>query len=974
MGKILRIISLLILAGFRSFGQSDANCQWWIDNDLSSLKTGTLNGGMFNMSSDVGVLESGTHYLNFRISNEKGWGSIYRKMFFKIPLVKNNVVSYEYWFDCNYEDRVAGQMTPNALTLNPDVSGLKSGMHFFNVRLCNDRNEKGSVYRSAFFISNIKNIANVSFEYWIDNDYAGKTSGNFTEGENIYAIELDNLSDGLHRFSYRVRNSEGVWGSVFVKHFFHKKQTPGFASYEYWIDNDYNNRVVQASSSRNLTFDVNLSKDLKEGLHYFNFRGCNVDGVYGSTYRKLFYLHDKDKGGRIIGYRHSINETDLGYVKLDHQPSGIYTFDVNLPDGVGIDIADVPIHFNGDVLSISHRDSVSYRIQIKSDRGWTSPSSYSFEAGVNYSVEAEYMSIPSSLTFARPNGGQFKAVKFESVGNPLYATLDRRATMDIYQNSTKVCSVSPEELLETKMLNLQSGTYYGVIYNVEANNSSDDVRLSISDTNLENIAIDYDGRFASLSSSEEGVSIYYTLDGSSPNSGILYEKPFDVGGLNQILAIAKKGTDSTSGISTYPVKVYADEEHVETSATGMLSSAFNWDVNFPLEVENYTVSGPLNDEDFGTLRTMSSLKHLDMSSVEIETIPNKAFSDMSLISVVLPDKMKGYGEDIFSGCHSLSAIECYALNINIDNNLIASADNPNLILYLSDRVSVSVDQSMIHNVIKGQFANYLRIFHGYPFFAPKDFIAREATFTRNFSKSTGYDFSAGWETIALPFDVQTIKDENSEIYPFAAESAGDRRFWLYSPSADGWLRSSSILAYQPFLIAMPNNHWYADDMIITGDVSFQSKNVEICASPESEGYEFKNGMLMYSNFLPVSSGNDFYTINNDSFEEYAPGSVFVRDLRDVVPFECYLTAAGQQKIIPVMDSSDVQTITDDCNIKVWTEHGDVYIYSAHNSRVRIFDTVGNLVRIADVKAGEVCRISDLYKGIYIIGSQKVYVK
>lgn len=888
------------------------------------------------------------------------------------PTIAQTSYDYEVWLDDDISSTLTGSFRGNAFTLDYDLSDTSESVHFLNLRLKNADGVWGATYRKMVLtIPNVNGA--VKFEYWLDNDYNSKTEGSIAENNASYSIPLEGMKEGLHRFSYRLQQYDGQWGSVFSQMFYYSSYSR-LSNYEYWIDNDYANKVSGSISSEDFAFNVNLDNIPQREYHFFNLRVRDGNGDWSSVYRKLFFSREINSPAKILGYSHALDGVDLGYVKLENNPSGIYTFDVELPEGVGIDIADVPIHFNGDILSVSHSDSVSYRIQIETDRGWSTPFSYSFEAGLNYSSEAEAMTIPSSLTFKRPNGSQFKAVKFESSGNTLYFGMNRSATMDIYHDATKVCSITPEELLETKILNLQSGTYYGVIYNVLNDELSDDVTLSIKDTNLENIQINYDGRFVSLTSAEENVAIYYTLDGSSLESGILYKEPFDIGGLHEILAIAKKGDDSTSGISSYTVKVYADEDHAETSTPGMLSSAFHWNVNFPMEVETYSVSGPLNDEDLGYIRTMSSLRHLDTSQAEIESIPDKAFSDMALISIVLPEKMKSYGEEIFSGCQLLSAIECYALNINIEKRLIASDSNPNLILYLSDRVSVSIDESMIYNVVRGQFANHLKIQHGYPFYAPKQFIAREATFTRNFSKTTGYDFCAGWETIALPFDVQSIKDEYSEIHPFAAETSGDRRFWLYSPDTNGWVRSSSIMAYLPYLISMPNNHWYADDMIINGDILFESKNVEIPSTPEAIGFAFKNGIQMYSNFMPVSSGNNIYTINNETFEGYAPGSVFVRDHRDAIPFECYMIAADQPKAIPVMDSSDVLTVAEDYKPKVWTEYGHICIYSTVNFRIRIFDTVGNLVRIADVKAGEVCRISDLYKGIYIIGTKKVYVK
>lgn len=112
------------------------------------------------------------------------------------------------------------------------------------------------------------------------------------------------------------------------------------------------------------------------------------------------------------------------------------------------------------------------------------------------------------------------------------------------------------------------------------------------------------------------------------------------------------------------------------------------------------VSGPLDEDDFKTLKSMNMLQVLDMgevsdlpytrwykedyeSGVEYKSIPNSAFQEkLTLREVVLPESLELIGSNAFSGCANISRIdfsnakhltviensafyECYSLN-NID--------------------------------------------------------------------------------------------------------------------------------------------------------------------------------------------------------------------------------------------------------------------------------------------------------------------
>lgn len=61
------------------------------------------------------------------------------------------------------------------------------------------------------------------------------------------------------------------------------------SQYEYWTDDDYASRSVVSSSGGDISMQVNTVQ-LSAGVHYFNFRACRSDGVWGNFYRYLYYI------------------------------------------------------------------------------------------------------------------------------------------------------------------------------------------------------------------------------------------------------------------------------------------------------------------------------------------------------------------------------------------------------------------------------------------------------------------------------------------------------------------------------------------------------------------------------------------------------------------------------------------------------------------------------------------------------------
>lgn len=506
----------------------------------------------------------------------------------------------------------------------------------------------------------------------------------------------------------------------------------------------------------------------------------------------------------------------------------------------------------------------------------------------------------------------------------------------------------------------------------------------------------YDGRYLTLAA-EEGATVIYNLDGGELYDYGYYEdwKDIDVDGLKTVKAKAiMTGADDSDEFS-FAIKYYANDTDAYTSEPGHMKDAFKWCDDLSI-LENLTVHGSLNSNsladggDYAYLNSLPALRHLDLSNVTDTIVPDSAFVSDRLLSVVLPQGVKRIGSALFGDDNTtLCALELSGSEF-LPDSLLNGVNNPNLLLYA--RSSAQADQliagnSVVKNVVlpnnNSSRASEVTLVHGQPFNAPKEFTAQKITFTRQFTKETPIGgYGAGWETMVIPFDVQTITHAGNQLQPFgmADLNSGVRPFWLFEPGDTDWMEAYSIQANVPYLVAFPNNPEYADEYNVRGDVVFSANNVNVQVTP-SEGsmaHGFGAGKYIWGNYGRVEMGDDVLAIN-DTQETYKsvtfePGGIFIANRKDVAPFECFVSSDSGRHAMPVFDSSDVETIMGEYGTKIWSEGHDIYIRSGIGMRVRIFDTVGQLLRVVDVKAGETTRVADFNAGLYIVGNTKIYVK
>ncbi|MDE5872157.1 MAG: chitobiase/beta-hexosaminidase C-terminal domain-containing protein, partial [Muribaculaceae bacterium] len=448
-------------------------------------------------------------------------------------------------------------------------------------------------------------------------------------------------------------------------------------------------------------------------------------------------------------------------------------------------------------------------------------------------------------------------------------------------------------------------------------NDSDIAEIVISDMKCAGVSFSYNGRYLRIETGEPEASIRYTTDGTEPSVGMEYSGEFDAEGLCTIRAVAVKPGYMNSDVTEFAINRYADEEHAETSAGGLLASAFEWDdSDLPNSVETFRVEGRLNEADYRFIRSMEALRHLDIEKVVDAHIPEYAFRNTRLISISLPAEITEYGDSILAETPTLSSVIWNSGNIDVKEGLTQSLANPNVLLYVPAEASVSDPSGL--NIIKDGIDASVTLHYGHPYYAARDFHAGRVSLTHEFLQTTRVDTCRGWETIVLPFTPTGMTHEvNGPIVPFAVwneDVNGDKPFWLYSSTENGWEAGSSIQACVPYIISMPNNPDYVSEFNLGGKVTFSAEDVDL--GPDSsfaESCPWVEGTRFEGTFMPVEeTGLLSLNVNAPEDPYMQPGSAFVPDAT-TVPFGAYVRGATGRRAMPLFgDGSGVSlpTVTD----------------------------------------------------------------
>jgi len=229
-----------------------------------------------------------------------------------------------------------------------------------------------------------------------------------------------------------------------------------------------------------------------------------------------------------------------------------------------------------------------------------------------------------------------------------------------------------------------------------------------------------------------------------------------------------------------------------------------------------------------------------------------------------------------------------------NNTPLADSDlqeitNPNLLVYVS---ADSLAPSNVQNVVINGMAREIVLTDvtdgNNDWYAPQAFVAERISYTRNFAQSTTKGTSRGWESIALPFDVQTIQHESKGVIAPFNNSASNKHFWLRRLTENGLQPVTGIEANTPYVISMPNSEEYTDDYNLNGRVTFSAQNASVPATVTNTLALADSSIVMVPAMQRKERSSAVWALNVGEVRgQYFEGSVFERDYRTVRPFEAY---------------------------------------------------------------------------------------
>jgi len=225
----------------------------------------------------------------------------------------------------------------------------------------------------------------------------------------------------------------------------------------------------------------------------------------------------------------------------------------------------------------------------------------------------------------------------------------------------------------------------------------------------------------------------------------------------------------------------------------------------------------------------------------------------------------------------------------LTNSDLQGITNPNLLVYVND---ASLAPSNVQNVVINGLAREIVLTDvqdgNNDWYAPQAFVAERISYTRNFAQSTTKGTSRGWESIALPFDVQTIQHESKGMIAPFNNSASNKHFWLRRLTENGLQAATSIDANTPYIISMPNSEEYTADYNLNGRVTFSAQNIDVPATTTKVLALADSSIVMVPAMQRQSRSSAVWALNVGEVRgQYFEGSVFERDYRTVRPFEAY---------------------------------------------------------------------------------------
>lgn len=286
---------------------------------------------------------------------------------------------------------------------------------------------------------------------------------------------------------------------------------------------------------------------------------------------------------------------------------------------------------------------------------------------------------------------------------------------------------------------------------------------------------------------------------------------------------------------------------------------------------------------------------------------------------------------------------------------VSANSNPNTLYYIGESETAPSGLSG-KNVVKGDAASSISLTDGYEMMVPKTFTASKITYTR--TPSIGTAGSGGWASIVVPFNVSSVTVGNDQIDWFKSDTDYGKNFWvkefqgISGQNVVCFGYAQEMKANQPYIMAVPNNHWGEAFNLVGKKLVFHGANAQLIANPSVlVGSE----TMYFRGTYAVTNTTSTYVLNST-------GTKFSFGSNKVKPFHAFFVA------------KDLDTFgVGDLNIGSFEDETNGILNlleSDTNSTVDVYNVNGVKVGTAEVQNGKVV-LGNLPRGIYIVNGKKI---
>ncbi len=216
----------------------------WFDQDTSTMQSGNVASG--HLLIDATGISKGLHTLNLQL-NAGSLTQLQSYMFYRMPILDTGTAQmvYRCWFDQDYTSLQQGSIGNGHLLI--ETASLSDGLHTLNIELGSGSMARlnSHLFMKMASIGNATDTTPLLWHYSIDGRDYPPISVSRNGGLIHLELDVSTLPDGLHTLSHFLMTQQGTTFGVKSSLFY---KIPlggnGVKRYEYWFNDDYDNRVA----------------------------------------------------------------------------------------------------------------------------------------------------------------------------------------------------------------------------------------------------------------------------------------------------------------------------------------------------------------------------------------------------------------------------------------------------------------------------------------------------------------------------------------------------------------------------------------------------------------------------------------------------------------------------------------------------------------------------------------------------------